>query len=773
MVREFWQAVNQWYRRQVTYRWLVASWRTSQRFARFSKWLRTHTGTATRTLLCLVGLIAGVSVWRFGVSPTPGQLATYLVAVAAMIGGTTAIIFSISLFLLQGVGDLYSSKHLDDYANNWRDQQSIYAGVITITLLFFATAMYVVNQKSLSGASAAAIVIGSLTLIGAVFALIENQYELVRRKLTPASAIGFLEAQALAEVTSLQRSAKRLSQILEFGTPEEPNEVALAAAYALLVGPSFRRLGGQIETLIEVALKLAVRHESESGRRAIDAVGAVLKSYLDSRATSSSQALSNVAPLAIRSDSDSLLFLAFERMNSAGLQSLRSGDERLSVRIVMAYGVIAESASRVSYVWDARSENPILDSVVSYLNSYIIDAAKVPNVETVYQGARVLADVGGIVTATGPELTLVGLEERLRECAMVGLALTSIPIVDACTDGFLELIIEVFANTGVPRQGAVRGALYGIAHIGLNVINAIARGAIPSDWAGTWSTFRGYENLDGVLRSCWASYEAQPDADAKTQFRKDLLVCLDGLRTTLRDVSKVTEICDNLLASTVARLLSSVHEFITSLLKDQSFQSEVKDLWKRISWFAVLPYFFASNAKTFDASSLSFLDLTDFVARTGLSAVTELGDETIAKNCVDAIFGMARHALEKGSNEFGYAEPRIAIKGCYIGIVALRLGWDTFVDYCRDKVADFDAAYNEKYLRSLPKDVPEGFDVNSHNVMGLSYPDQLRRDLEAWKSRFEHERLDGAVDIRYDAEAMMYSMIRPADIEAFVAAVWG
>jgi hypothetical protein len=76
-------------------------------------------------------------------------LASYLVAAAAMLGGTIAIIFSISIFLLQSVAGLYSSKHLDDYANSARSQEAIYAIVIAITLALFAAARYVANISNM------------------------------------------------------------------------------------------------------------------------------------------------------------------------------------------------------------------------------------------------------------------------------------------------------------------------------------------------------------------------------------------------------------------------------------------------------------------------------------------------------------------------------------------------------------------------------------------------------------------------------------------------
>ena len=42
-----------------------------------------------------------------------------------------------------------------------------------------------------------------------------------------------------------------------------------------------------------------------------------------------------------------------------------------------------------------------------------------------------------------------------------------------------------------------------------------------------------------------------------------------------------------------------------------------------------------------------------------------------------------------------------------------------------------------------------------------------------WSSDFDHERLNGNLRIRDDAESMMYDLIEISDIDWFIYRVWG
>ena len=148
-----------------------------------------------------------------GSSFTPSVLSTYLITVGAMIGATIAIVFTISIFLLQGTADIYSSGFLDMYVHDWKEK-FIYFAVILITIGLFGAGLYAGSLSSMSSIAASFLVVGSLVSIAIAFALIDWQYKLVRQKVTPTATIAFLEKERARFLRRLERDAGRLAGIM-------------------------------------------------------------------------------------------------------------------------------------------------------------------------------------------------------------------------------------------------------------------------------------------------------------------------------------------------------------------------------------------------------------------------------------------------------------------------------------------------------------------------------------------------------------------------------
>ncbi len=248
----------------LTYSYKSTFWLYLNRWRRFCFFLKKHIGIIKRVCLVMLAVLIGFIANRFGVSALSQDiLSNYLIAVGAMIGGTIAIIFSISIFLLQGIADLYSSKHFEDYTNGWRDQ-TIYVVVIIITLLFFGTGLFVGTLGTITEKNSSWIVLSSLGLIGLVFGFIDWQYELVRKKISPINGILFLEKKGFNFLKELQYNAGKIANLLSLRDGKITNETALAAAYNHVLKPFINDLDRQLETLVEVSMKLADRERNRN-----------------------------------------------------------------------------------------------------------------------------------------------------------------------------------------------------------------------------------------------------------------------------------------------------------------------------------------------------------------------------------------------------------------------------------------------------------------------------------------------------------------------------
>ena len=166
--------INKWIQQgpqYLRYDYRLTFWLNLNRWRRFTTFLKRHFDLIREASFIVVAIIIGLLVHYFG-GATLAQdiLSNYLIAAGAMAGGTIAIVFAISIFLLQNASDLYSSQYFEVYVHDWREK-FVYYFVILITLGLLGTGLYVGSLPSISEQVSSNIVFYSLILIGLVFVL--------------------------------------------------------------------------------------------------------------------------------------------------------------------------------------------------------------------------------------------------------------------------------------------------------------------------------------------------------------------------------------------------------------------------------------------------------------------------------------------------------------------------------------------------------------------------------------------------------------------------
>ncbi len=756
----------------IRYDYRLTFWLYLNRWRKFVAFFKRHFDLIRQASFIVAAIVAGYLVHRFGgVAFTQDILSNYLVAAGAMAGGTIAIVFTISIFLLQNASDLYSSQYFEVYVHDWREK-FVYYAVILITIALLGSGLYVGSLPSISEKVSANLVFWSLVAIGLVFALIDWQYKNVRRKLNPSNAIAFLESEGLRFLKRVQYDAKQIAGIMRARDNNVTEGVALAAAYNRVLQPFIANLDRQLENLIEISLKLGDKQEVGTTKRGFTAVHNILSQFFEARRTSSLILPSGVAFLAVESDSQSFLYRNCERLNKAGEKFIKDGKDELATYVIDVYRALINKAQHIEFV-SQRNENPILDLLVGNLNFFIESGKRAKNIEVVYQGLQVLGDTAVIAANRGLSLTLHGLLKNVMDIAVYGLSQKQLIIVDLCSMTFLRAIGAVFTSSHIDRRTHFDDALKNIAAISNHINAFIGAGLLPNDITTRFSLSKGYDEFYQVLNVIMNRYSQLTEEREKDRYRSDLVEFFRELNLSLRTLSEQVKSCDTTLTDSIGRLLFNINNIIVDLIQEKDFKDDVAELKSRLGWNIHLPGWFAHHADKFDGGSNPFNTLTDSVAKTGILAAERLNDKKLIQDSINALYGLTKHTLEKTTSGYGYDEPRVLEKACYLGILALKKGWTDVVTDLKAKIKEFEAAYFAKHLTNLPSGLPTDFDPRNHNIMGLPHHDQLLRELLRWRSEYEREQLNGTLRIRDDAESMMYQVIKREDIDKFIAEIWG
>lgn len=761
------QEIKEWkhgFWQYLKYSWVLTIWLYRSRARKFSGFLRKHFDILLRISFIGLALIIGFLLQTFGGTAfTQDILSNYLVAIGAMSGGAIAIVFTISIFLLQSAADLYSSQYFEVYIHDLREKL-VYVLVTIITIIFFGSGLYVGSLNTITAVVSSTIVWVSLVLVGTVFALIDWQYKTVRQKINPTKAIEFLEKQGIQFLDQVQLDAKRIAKIITLRDKNITENEALAKTYNQLLQPYIDNLDRQLENLVEISAKLADRQEIATVNRGLTAFHNVLGKFLEVRKTSSVAIPSATAFLAIESDSQSFIFKNFDRLNKIGEKFIKEGKDENATYILKIYDSLAKKAKQITYLGSV-GESPILETLTGCLENFIELGMRHKNLEVVFQGTEKLGNIAVDAAEIGLAPAIKGIQDKVLKIAIYGITEKQTVIVDKCNDVYLQIIRAVFSSQKIIARNQFDDALKNIATIARYVFLARSTGILANDFGSSFAMTRAYDNLYSLFVNIVNYYSNLTEDREKDRYRSDITQLFDDLYMSLRTMSENLKHCDNLLVESIGRLMYNVNSLIVYLIENPEFVDEKGNLHKWLNWNIHLPAWFAHHADKFDASSNNFRSLKENVAKTGILAFEKLQDKDLVKAAIDSIGSLTEHALNKGTNGYGYSEPRTLEKACYLGILALKKGWQDVFGQVVAKIREFEPKYEKKYFSNIPA----GIDIEKLNPK----KDQLCVELMRWSHDFDYERLNGNLGIRDDAESMMYDLIERADIDWFIYRVWG
>jgi len=250
-------------------------------------------------------------------------------------------------------------------------------------------------------------------------------------------------------------------------------------------------------------------------------------------------------------------------------------------------------------------------------------------------------------------------------------------------------------------------------------------------------------------------------------YKRHLIIFFKELNSSIRTLSEEICNCDDIFVDSIGRLLSYFNDLIIQLLNQEEFTKDKNELEAILAWNIHLPYWFVHYAKKLKSSN-PFHTLFEVPAKTGISLFASNGNDKLIKDCIESLFAMVKHALNKLSEGYYFEEPRLMERFVYLGVLALKHKKEDLLIDIGLKIYEFEDLYFKKYISAI--ELPEGTDSNTVHV--LPKRDQLSIEVFHWRDEFLHNKYNrhSLID---DAKDRMYDLIDCIDIDRFMFEVWG
>lgn len=714
--------------------------------------------TIIGTLVYFLILLGTISFLGKFIDPSfdKSDAITFFTAVAAMIGGILAIIFSLSILLMGNAAERIPVGFYETSAKDgFHDLIFFLISICSLTVFTFA----LVFEKLDLGFSVFSFQV-ALFLIGGVFYLTFVFYQRIRSKLNPANVLKIASKQALEKLESTHKRAKEIAEVL-IRQPKLDKTVTIEEAIATsfqYLRPEFAYINNRLNYLFDYHGKLVASNERSSALGVLEVITQILQKYFQTR-MDSSFVLPAGFILAATSDSREFLTPPLERFVAVGENYMRDNDNEGITRVISIFVQLCQSASQINYLTKHKVESPIMEQCRGYLDQLLQSAIKFNYQEALFQGAVVYPQITPIVIKQNLHHEFISIYEMLDKIAISALTNRFNVVFGEVINAYTIIISQLISSRYFNLEMELASLL---EHLRNNIFYgyiSMSAGTLERSFVTQTNLALPFDTLSSLIfQTAKATTEAKTD-DEQKEWKQVFFVTVEELRATLRYLSEKMKTANHLLINTFGDIIADIGCLLLDLTQDDKWKEDQTELTKQIGWYLYQTEWFTHDVEKIQDNH-AFDSLVEADAKIGIRALERNQDET-AVDAIKVISNFANKMLvNKGGSAYGFTEPRIMERACFIGIFALKIGKKEIVDELKKYIKLFEEAYIKKWFSNIPKGIK------------LSSPTKDQLMIEVHGLIREMRNRYGRLRMMDRASEIMTQLVNEEDINKFILEVW-
>ncbi len=682
---------------------------------------------------------------------------TFFTAAGAMVGGILAIIFALSILLMDKAEKIPVGFY--DIAAKDHTHNIIYILISCCSLILFGLAIsYGTIHLGLSKYALES----ALLLISIVFYLVFILYQRVLNKLNPSFVLREVHKLAFKELVRVKKRAEEIAEVLSKDPVIDKavtKQTILAKSYQYF-RPDINKINPSLNYLYDYHDRLVANREHSSAADVLQIIKTILIKYFETR-KESSVILPSGFLLTTTSDSKDFLTPVLERLLSIGEEYMRNNSNTGITKVIYVFRDLCIVAADIKYVTGQGSDNPILEQCRGYLDQLMDSAVKLKSLEGTFQGAIVYKDLGIIAVRKNLFHEMSPVFNSLEEIAISGLINRQDAVLSESINSYNTILIELIFSSGFNLEIKLKSLLEKVQNIILLAYISIVGGGLQGNYLTQTSLALPFETLKDCIYGLAKKIEEKKTPEEMRHLKSTFFDVVEETRSTLRYLSEKMKNADHLLINTFGTVISEIGELLLELSINPKWNLEKKQLHDQVTWYIHQPKWFTYEVPKIK-DNLSFDSLVETVIKIGLKAL-QVGDSETAIEAEKIINSFAVEMIQKeddSRSRFGFTEPRIMERACFVGILALKLGKKEVLEALKPLIKEFETAYKAFWF-------PDGKEPTSPKMNQLMLEVmQLSDEAGQYRDALTSRMLDSSRE-------RILELVTKDDIDKFILAIWG
>lgn len=683
---------------------------------------------------------------------------TFFTAVAAMIGGILAIVFSLGILLMGNAAERIPVGFYETAARDWlHDLIFFLISICSIVVFSFA----LLFGKLGLGYSVLSFQL-ALFLVGCVFYLTFIFYQRVRERLNPNNVLRIASKQAFAKLDFTHKRAQEIADVLirqprldKSVTKEE----ALATSFQYLQ-PEFVYINNRLNYLFDYHDKLAASNERSSALDVLHVITSILQRYFQTR-KDSSLVLPAGFLLATTSDSRAFLTPPLERLVAVGENYMRENDNEGITRVISIFVQLCQSASQINYLTKHKIESPIMEQCRGYLNQLLDSAIKFNYQEALFQGAVAYTKIIPIVIKQNLHHEFISIYDMLDKIAISALNNRFNVVLGEVINTYTVILSQLISSKYFNLKMELGSLWEHLRNIIYYSYASMMAGSLDNSFSVQTKLTHPFDTTSTLIFQIAKAANNAKTEDEQREWKSIFFITVEELRSTFRYLSEKMKTANHILVNTFGEKIADVGCLLVDLTGDEKWLKDREELIKQIGWYIYQTEWFTHDVKKIKDNS-AFDSLIEAAAKIGIRTIQKGLDET-AKDSIKILYNFANKMILSEEGEgYGFTEPRIMERACYVGILALKLGKTEIVDRLKEYIKSFEESYRKKWYPEGPpekgKNISPSYDQLMMEVYGL---------IESKRNRYGH------LPIMDRSDDDLLPLITEEDVNKFIMEIWG
>ncbi len=695
-------------------------------------------------VLFFVSLIMKYILDMYAIRLSGDAISGIATATSAIIGGSIAIIFTISTFVLQNISGLFSTQYLHEFIDN-KSEKRVFFVLALLSLFSLSISFYPTQEVQNS-------ILGILFYnLSVTFFLIYILYRELRRMVNPDFTIGLISKKGKKIIRKLDRYFNFQSFI--FNIPKYFNKNIPKLSVEEFYKYSSSPIIIYIKQLYEISLRLINKNEIESSKMAIDEICNIYVIHLNTRSKTLKKIPAGAFALSDNFNDQNVTNTVLEYFQSYGTRMIKEDKKENIIHLLYIYKRIATEASGVNFENVQHSinpdSNPILNLILSYLRNYIDSLLVTQKTDYLWESIKIIREIQVTTLKTSQDhLLLSSLDEiiTLFQKHFVKLAATPENLSFAINEVLLITIDRLQMSFGKGIDPSKKDSLF--RNLEHSILLSLSK----------------KERFDLGLDNIFIEFNAWITQLANTIFIKDIIVeserdnfidffelWSEFLLNFVRDHGVVKLGIDLIIVQSVEQNLRIIN-FIEKKT-DSQFDELYNTQFNIISWYfhdveVIDRYISVANESLYAALTYQ------------LVIACEDKNTKRAEKITESFVYFVEQLVERSKDSYGYDIPRIGVNLVSLGTILVKYNMVTLENTVLNKLTDLESTYQEKN-----KDKFEDIGESSHIFMG-PHKEQFIREIEE-----EKQKIYGYSSMKHNMDLVVSQNTTKDDWEKFVSKI--